>query len=95
MNMSDEAKQVVFEQTLRAFCEKHPIINVEIDAASICVLIAQLQLALRHPSNCGYGSQIASAFCHSLLHTIEAEGGGTLADLLREGFDPSKDVEVT
>lgn len=47
-----------------------PPIHIEIDAACACVLLSQLQLALRYPMNRGYSAQEARRIADAIQEAI-------------------------
>lgn len=65
-------------------------VDVNFSAATAFLLIAQLQLALRHPNNTGLGAEKA----RQLIAALASVACTTPAtqELLRRGFDPAYDV---
>ncbi len=78
------------EQHLPAATCFHAQLNL--DLGSTLILISQLQLALRHPSNIGSSSEIARKLVDGLIQRIEDDGLPGFAELARMGDVPEFDV---
>lgn len=63
------------------------------DAAfsDLVVILAQVQLALRHPSNAGASAQRAREILNAWIDSLASQEPG-VASPLRMGFDPQQDV---
>lgn len=70
----------------------HPPIVLEIGAVEAWVLLAQLQLACRHPQNTGPSRQIAARIARQLQEAIAS--GGALAIVAEMGWQQAFDVAV-
>src|SRR4051794_25321821 len=55
-------------------------------------LIANLQLALRHPGNIGTTALVAERTCHTLMTEMEERGLKASLTVARLGFDPRYDL---
>ncbi len=67
-----------------------PPISLDIDGAVAFTLLAQLQLALRHPANDRAAAAIARTVAQEIEHCL-APTGPALAELIRRGWDPDHD----
>ena len=65
---------------------------VEIDVTTAICLIAQLQLATRHPENIGPSRQVAEAFARVLQQQV-VEVAPEAAAILEMGWNPDFDIE--
>jgi len=88
MNESD-MEAVVLSETERLVREdwRFPF---ELDATGVLCLVAQLQLATRHPRNTGTSADWARGFVAGLVRQVE-EISPSLAESLRLGDDPQYD----
>jgi len=66
-------------------------LTVELTLPVAVMLVAQVQLALRHPDNTGASVGFVRRFLDDLIDQIAA-GDETLLTGLRAGFDPAHDV---
>jgi hypothetical protein len=66
------------------------VLNLDIGTA--LVVIAQIQLALRHPSNTGASAAIARQVIDGMIGQMEDAGLTAFADAARTGDDPRYDV---
>jgi len=80
-----------FTEALERLVLKHPTFAVEMPMGNIIVLVAQMQLALRHPRNNGDSAKTCRDFCEQVIAEI-ARAEPELAEILTWGFDPSKDI---
>lgn len=82
---------------LRAMTEalerKHGYFILQIPFSDFLVLLANVQLAIRHPGNQGYTAQIGRRICEDIIASMEKASPG-IAELMNEGFDPKHDVPV-
>jgi hypothetical protein len=67
---------------------RHQKILLNISLPDALILVAQLQLAIRHPENPAAGT--TRAYCESIINQVERISKD-LADFLRLGFDPAYD----
>lgn len=74
---------------MRALHERE--ITVTLNAFSAWCLVAQVQLALRHPENFGPATDTTLKTLPVLMREI-APDGGPLMDLYRMGFNPEHDL---
>lgn len=65
--------------------------TLRIGIAELVALIAQVQLALRHPANKGEGATLARLIIEDAIAGMEAHEP-EIGPLLRRGFDPAYDV---
>jgi hypothetical protein len=66
-------------------------IQLNIGLPDACVLVSQLQLALRHPEN--PARETVRLYCETIVAQVERLSKD-LADFLRLGFDPKHDVKT-
>lgn len=71
------------------FRDQKILLNIALPDA--CILVSQLQLAIRHPENPAKGS--ARSYCEAIITQVERLNKD-LADFLRLGFDPEHDVKT-
>lgn len=76
-------------EKLKALAGQH--IPVYLDPFFCFVLIAQLQLALRHPANTGPAADLTSRFAHHLIDRL-AEVLPETREIALKGFDPAFDL---
>lgn len=85
--MSDPAKihtrkfQDRFIRESVAACKANPPLTLELDWSYAMSLIAQLQLALRHPNNVGASAQVTREFCDRLIAILG------VTPTIREGLE--------
>lgn len=79
-----------FMQAVRRLTSKHGCAKLDIPFPLACTIVAQIQLALRHPANTGESAHHARAFIEALIGTMEASEPA-IGPLLRLGFDPAHD----
>jgi hypothetical protein len=89
MTPQDEQMLALATEEMRQLDTRAGVI-LELGTVQALLLIAQLQLALRHPANRGPGA----AFALNMTREIEAHLGKTpgLRWLIARGWDPSYDV---
>ncbi|HEY1599691.1 MAG TPA: hypothetical protein VGG64_08825 [Pirellulales bacterium] len=87
--MSDELCARRLNEALR----NHPGVDLQLDAKAAVIVMSQLQLALRHPGNCGTSSLIARAVADNLIQLL-AMGDAEVERLLRLGDNPHFDRPV-
>lgn len=85
------AARMTPEQLLATHCAGLQPTILDLDAGAACVLLAQLQLALRHPGNRGYSADIARRIADDLIAYLAA-GDPTIEMLLRRGDNPTYDA---
>lgn len=73
---------------------KHGTCQLDLSFGLVLIVIAQLQLALRHPGNRGASADQARDFVVALIGRLEASEP-VVGPLLRRGFDPGFDVPIT
>src|SRR5258708_5797312 len=62
-----------------------------LDQTSVLCLIANLQLALRHPGNTGASAAVARKFVDGMISRMKDAGLVATAELARLGDDPAYD----
>lgn len=65
-------------------------IALKIPVVNAIQLVSQLQLALRHPENCGDSARIGREICDAVILILEHHSR-ELANFCRLGFDPKYD----
>lgn len=88
-----DEKQREFGDRLEALQRRHRHFTWECSFADLAMILAQVQLALRHPGNVGYASKRAHEIIESWIKTLEASEPG-IGEIFRMGFNPEHDVEV-
>jgi hypothetical protein len=81
----------VFAEALERLTARAPSLKLDLDWQTTVVLVAQVQLALRHPGNRGPSAELARTFLDTLIARVE-EVEPTVARCLRMGDDPQHDV---
>jgi hypothetical protein len=66
-------------------------VRFQIPLATTCMIIAQLQLALRHPCNAGEGGDRLRHFIDDVIHHIEQDNLPRIGALLRCSGNPDYD----
>lgn len=87
--MSNHAEDVV--AAVERLKRLHGVFIAEMPFEDVIILIAQIQLALRHPGNTGYSSQRARKIIEAMIAMME-RSEPAVGPLLRMGFDPQHDV---
>ena len=85
---SDEFLDAFYAQ-VRARAAEGPL-RLELDAPEALNVVAQLQLALRHPFNTGESAAWTRALVWRLIDSMAMDG--PLRVVLEAGFDPVQDV---
>jgi hypothetical protein len=65
-------------------------VTLDLGVAEAWILLAQLQLALRHPQNCGASAQFAIQVAEILAAQVAATPG--LRAIYEAGWNPENDV---
>ncbi|HZT29696.1 MAG TPA: hypothetical protein VFA33_07435 [Bryobacteraceae bacterium] len=68
------------------------IFPVHLDLAAVLALVGNLQLALRHPRNCGPTADTARAFIAGMIAKLQEHGFAAHAELLDLGNHPELDA---
>jgi hypothetical protein len=68
-----------------------PTIPILLDPTLALMLVANLQLALRHPGNCGKSAEVARQVVDGIIARFEEMGYKAHAELARLGNDPEYD----
>lgn len=68
-------------------------VAIELSGVVAMGLIANLQLALRHPENRGPTSALMRCLCDEVIEKF-ANGDATIETLMRRGYDPKFDVKA-
>ncbi len=92
MNAQQE-KQAVDEmaKAIDRLTATHGFMQMELAFGHVVTLVAQVQLALRHPGNTGESAKDARKVIDAMIAQIEMSEP-RLAEILRWGFDPSRDL---
>jgi hypothetical protein len=88
-NKSTDVKDLA--DGLERLQRRHGLFVADLDFSSVCVLIAQVQLALRHPCKRGESAVQARGIIEAMIGKL-ADTEPRVAELLRMGFDPQHDV---
>ena len=64
-------------------------VTLNLSASGCLVIIAQIQLALRHPGNTGHSAQASREFVENLINQLPIDD--LAKELLYRGFDPQFD----
>jgi len=70
-------------------------IELHLGLSSAMYLVAQLQLAMRHPGNTGEAPEIARGFIDGVIQIMARGGYPATAEVARAGDDPKHDVPAT
>ncbi len=79
-----------FERAMQRLRKNHPRFEWQADFADVVVIIAQVQLALRHPNNPAQSAARATLIIREWIALLEA-AEPQVGELLRLGFDPAHD----
>ena len=90
MSISDDELRRALELELEALKDKGADIVLHLTPVQAFMLIGQIQLALRHPSNRGISAAIAEDLAH-MLERILSEHGPALAELIARGWNAELD----
>ena len=72
-------------------CPDVSIVNITLTKFQAWVLMAQLQLALRHPDNVGPSAEIAQSLALR-LQTAVTSGSEVLHEVAERGWNPEHDI---
>lgn len=84
-----KALQEQFYQDMTA--NKDRVVNLRIKLPKLFMIAAQVQLALRHPSNTGESAEVARRFVTDMI--AEVCPTEAIKKVMTMGFDPQHDVE--
>jgi hypothetical protein len=92
--MTEERQRELMRAVIMEAKRSHPYFNLPIvfDLASLFILVASLQLALRHPENTGPSADGARRIVSGIIARVRAEGLDALADAMEAGNDPANDI---
>jgi hypothetical protein len=89
--VSEREEAELMAGCLRRLEVRHGHFTMELPFGQVVTLVAQVQLALRHPGNAGPAAADARRMVEDVIASLGAEEPA-LAGLLRRGFDPAHDV---
>lgn len=87
-----EAGQLIKDAAREQLTHLDILLPIQADLPTAMVLIASLQLALRHPGNYGAAARGAREIIDALITRIEAEGLPACARLARLGNNRAQDI---
>lgn len=91
--MISELRESLYAGFQREFEEiGDQLLTLQLDVGHLAALVANLQLALRHPANTGATGEVARTLVDGIIAAVEREGRPALAALLRAGDDPAFDT---
>ena len=64
---------------------------IETDRLTLFMLVAQVQMAMRHPQNQGPSRERVEGFCRDLGAAL-APAGSAAARIIEMGWDPTEDI---
>ena len=73
---------------------RHGYFVLQCSFSDVAILVAHLQFALRHPANIGYSAKEGTRIVNDIIDSL-GKHEPRVAELLREGFDPTHDVPRT
>jgi len=82
-----------FPKAVRRLTHRYRAICLRITPADMIQLIAQVQLALRHPANAGGSATAARELVEEMIEALASEEP-VIGRVLRRGFDWEHDVPV-
>lgn len=85
------ATEQEMKSALTEFCLTGRAITLELKPSEAFVVMAQIQLALRHPENVGDARDVALFVVDRLIDEIAPVEGTALRELCEAGFDPAYD----
>lgn len=85
------ATEQEMKSALMEFCMTDQRITLELRPFEAFVVMAQVQLALRHSENVGDARDVALAIVDRLIDEIAPIEGTVLRELCEAGFDPAYD----
>lgn len=80
-----------FVKALKRLEQRHSCFEMVMSFEEAITIIAQIQVALRHPGNVGNTSKQARELIEGMISHLEKQEP-VLGPLLRKGFDPACDV---
>lgn len=79
-----------FKAEFDELCRRQEMVTLQLTTLEAWVVLAQLQLALRHPKNTGGSSVIAHKIADRLQKIVASDGA--LAEVAELGWRPEHDV---
>jgi hypothetical protein len=92
--MSDEPRNEVQDLANELRGVNHHRITLDLKPSEALTLVAQLQLAARHPNNAGHGKQLAISFIDAIRVWFATHACMAVVDVIRRGDDPAHDVPI-
>lgn len=88
MSLSVEEKAAIFNRAIASVVRRRSgaPVTFDLDLMLVVVIVAQLQVAFRHPGNTGDARRMAEKFVRELIEQLDPERGD-LYKLLMMGFD--------
>jgi hypothetical protein len=80
----------VVDEQFRARADRY-CVSLSLDLSSCLAVVANLQLAFRHPGCTGPAKVLAEIVADAIIAEIRADGFPANADLCKLGYDPSHD----
>ena len=92
MHAHDTALEAQAAAELRALAERHEQIALVIQPGDALILLAQVQLALHHPTNVGASAIRARALGRMLERLLGLVAGPAVQEFARRGWEATYDV---
>lgn len=80
-----------FAELLEQLNRQHGYFQWQSTFQQLAIVVANLQLALRHPSNTGEAATVARGIVDAMIASVE-RSSPRAAEILRMGFNPDYDV---
>lgn len=87
-NLPDEQLLALAEEDMRRLQHDHTMLNLTLPEAMI--LLAQVQLALRHPGNTGSSAAVATRLARRLERIVSLTPA--IGEIARRGWDQNHDI---
>lgn len=90
--MDEEKLLAKLQRLLQGLEDQGVRLPIDVCPSFAVVLVAQLQLALRHERNVGPSALMVQGFADSLIDRLDAMAPG-IGAILRMGYDPAHDIQ--
>jgi hypothetical protein len=88
----DSEEQLLEEYKAEQLRNRGSEFTIKLKLHQVSAVIANIQLALRHPGNDGMTAEIGEELCRALISELENRGLPVSARVALMGFDPRMDV---
>ena len=91
LNEHQEADLETCQSEIQRIIDSEQGIQLTLAVDIVCGVVANVQLALRHPANTGDAAACGRAFCEVMIDQLE-QLSPRLARIMRKGYLPAEDA---